>query len=176
MLGSHLALDALHHNFPGTVHHLTSTSDLSGLDLSGKGNYLVIVRLMPVAGAKNEEAAIASNGELELPNLRVTDHSLPVQLTTEEAAGCQQWGLPHPPALQAPADHPLSTESWPCRLWSHLHHVVFVNTDECPCGMGHQTPEHILQHGSSHNIQMQCMAVEGGGGLRKKMWSYERSC
>lgn len=92
VLGSHLALDALHHNFPGTVHHLTSTSDLSGLDLSGKRNYLVIVRLMPVAGAKNEEAAIASNGELELPNLHVTDHSLPVQLTTEEAAGHQQWG------------------------------------------------------------------------------------
>ena len=61
--GSHLALEALHQNFPGTIHHLTSTSDLSGLDLSGNGNFLLIVRLMPVAGSKNEEAAMASNGE-----------------------------------------------------------------------------------------------------------------
>ena len=64
--------------------------------------------------------------------------------------------------------------------------------------MGHQTPEHILQHSPSHNTQMQCMAgggaeweavelrqnlgaegevVGGGGGgeLKEKIWSYERS-
>ena len=66
VLGSHLALDALRQHFPGTVHDLTSASDLFGLDLSSKGNYLVIVRLAPVAGAKNEEAAIASNGEFQV--------------------------------------------------------------------------------------------------------------
>ncbi|KAK7101680.1 V-type proton ATPase subunit S1-like [Littorina saxatilis] len=64
VLNSHLALDALRQNFPGTVHDLASATDLSGLDLSGKGNYLLIVRLTPVAGAKNEEAAISANDEL----------------------------------------------------------------------------------------------------------------
>ena len=69
--------------------------------------------------------------------------------------------------------------------------------------MGHQTPEHILQHSPSHNTQMQCMAgggaeweavelrqnlgaegevVGGGGGegedmeLWEKLKSYGKSC
>jgi hypothetical protein len=59
---SHIALDALTKDFPGTVHDLTSASDLANLDLKGKGHVLVIVRLDPVAEAEDEEAAIAANG------------------------------------------------------------------------------------------------------------------
>ena len=60
---SHLALSALQKHFPGTVHDLSATSDLSDLDLSGQGSHLVIVRLLPVAHGQSEEAAIAVNGK-----------------------------------------------------------------------------------------------------------------
>ena len=38
-----------------------------------------------------------------------------------------------------------------CRLLSHLHHLKISHTDECPCGTGPQTPEHILQQCPAHN-------------------------
>ncbi|XP_076448669.1 V-type proton ATPase subunit S1-like [Babylonia areolata] len=61
---SHLALDTLQQDFPGTVLDLPSTSDLSDLDLQGEGFSLVIVHLQPVANALNEEAIFAANDEL----------------------------------------------------------------------------------------------------------------
>ena len=32
-----------------------------------------------------------------------------------------------------------------CQLLSHLHRLEISNSDECPCGTGSQTPNHILQ-------------------------------
>ena len=32
-----------------------------------------------------------------------------------------------------------------CQLLSHLHRLKISHSDECPCGMGPQTPNHILQ-------------------------------
>ena len=32
-----------------------------------------------------------------------------------------------------------------CRLLSHLYKLKISHTDECPCGTGQQTPEHLLQ-------------------------------
>ena len=32
-----------------------------------------------------------------------------------------------------------------CQLLSHLHRLKISHTDECPCGTGPQTPNHILQ-------------------------------
>ena len=32
-----------------------------------------------------------------------------------------------------------------CQLLSHLHRLKISHSDECPCGTGHQTPNHILQ-------------------------------
>ena len=32
-----------------------------------------------------------------------------------------------------------------CQLLSHLHGLKFSHSDECPCGTGPQTPNHILQ-------------------------------
>ncbi|XP_076468833.1 V-type proton ATPase subunit S1-like [Babylonia areolata] len=61
--GSYLALDALRRDFPGAVHDVASASDLSGLDL-GKGNHLVVVRLLPIAGSENAEGAISSNDDV----------------------------------------------------------------------------------------------------------------
>ena len=63
VLGSHLAIKSLSKDFPGTVHHLTSASDVADLDLGGKGQYLVIIHLKPVTGAKNVEAVISANGK-----------------------------------------------------------------------------------------------------------------
>ncbi|KAK7503529.1 hypothetical protein BaRGS_00005068 [Batillaria attramentaria] len=64
VLDSHQALSSLRSKFPGTVHDVDPATDLSSLDLGGKQNYLLIVRLAPVASAKNEEAAITANDNL----------------------------------------------------------------------------------------------------------------
>ena len=32
-----------------------------------------------------------------------------------------------------------------CQLLSHLHRLKISHSDECPCGTGPQTPNHILQ-------------------------------
>ena len=32
-----------------------------------------------------------------------------------------------------------------CQLLSHLYRLKISHTDECPCGTGQQTPDHILQ-------------------------------
>ena len=32
-----------------------------------------------------------------------------------------------------------------CQLLSHLHRLKIFHSDECPCGTGPQTPNHILQ-------------------------------
>ena len=32
-----------------------------------------------------------------------------------------------------------------CQLLSHTHRLKISNSDECPCGRGPQTPNHILQ-------------------------------
>lgn len=37
-----------------------------------------------------------------------------------------------------------------CRLLSHLYRLKIAHTDECPCGTGLQTPEHILLHCPTH--------------------------
>ncbi|BFZ00623.1 hypothetical protein BsWGS_03662, partial [Bradybaena similaris] len=38
-----------------------------------------------------------------------------------------------------------------CRLRSHLYRLGITHTDECNCGEGVQTPEHLLQDCSTHS-------------------------
>ena len=42
-----------------------------------------------------------------------------------------------------------------CQLLSHLHRLKISHSDECPCGTGPQTPNHILQS---------CSMAQSGGG------------
>ena len=46
-----------------------------------------------------------------------------------------------------------------CRLLAHLYRLKISHTDECPCGTGTQTPEHLLQECPQYND------------LREKTWN-----
>ena len=48
-----------------------------------------------------------------------------------------------------------------CRLLSHMYRLKISHTDECPCGTGIQTPEHILQDCPTFST------------LRQETWSTE---
>ncbi|BFZ09044.1 hypothetical protein BsWGS_12083 [Bradybaena similaris] len=49
-----------------------------------------------------------------------------------------------------------------CRLRSHLYRLGITHTDECNCGEGVQTPEHLLQDCSTHTM------------LRRTTWPQEQ--
>ena len=56
-----------------------------------------------------------------------------------------------------------------CRLLGHLHRLRIAHSDECPCGTGPQTPEHILQHCPAHHALRQQTWPEGAG-LQVQLW------
>nr|KAG5697608.1 hypothetical protein BaRGS_001033 [Batillaria attramentaria] len=56
-----------------------------------------------------------------------------------------------------------------CRLLSHLNRIRIAHTDECPCGTGPQTPEHILQHCPTYQALRRQTWPEGAE-LREQLW------
>ena len=51
---------------------------------------------------------------------------------------------------------------------SHLHRLKISHTDECPCGTGPQTPEHLLQYCPTYKTQRED-TWEGEVGLEEKL-------
>lgn len=56
-----------------------------------------------------------------------------------------------------------------CRLLFHLHRLHVAHTNECPCGTGLQTPEHVLQECPLHRKERNEHWPEGGV-LDQKLW------
>jgi ribonuclease HI len=56
-----------------------------------------------------------------------------------------------------------------CRLLSHLNRLGIAHSDECPCGTGSQTPEHVLQHCPAHDVLRRQTWPEGTE-LRVQLW------
>ena len=56
-----------------------------------------------------------------------------------------------------------------CRLLSHLHRLKISHTDECPCGTGPQTPEHLLQYCPTYKTQRED-TWKGEVGLEEKLY------
>ena len=56
-----------------------------------------------------------------------------------------------------------------CRLLHHLYRLRVSHTDECPCGSGIQTPEHLLQSCPTfHALRQETWPCEVG--LKEKLW------
>ena len=55
-----------------------------------------------------------------------------------------------------------------CKLLSHLYRLKISHTDECPCGTGTQTPEHLLQFCPTYKFQRE-ETWEGEVGLEEKL-------
>ena len=55
------------------------------------------------------------------------------------------------------------------RLLGHLSRIGVSHTDECPCGTGVQSPEHVLQHCPNHN-DLRCQIWPNGEALKAKLW------
>ena len=56
-----------------------------------------------------------------------------------------------------------------CRLLSHLYKLKISHTDECPCGTGTQTPEHILQMCPTYD-HLRSQFWPERVDLREKLW------
>ena len=56
-----------------------------------------------------------------------------------------------------------------CRLLAHLHKLKISQTDECPCGSGPQTPQHILQACPTYN-DLRRQTWPTAMGLEEKLW------
>ena len=56
-----------------------------------------------------------------------------------------------------------------CRLLSHLHRLKMAYTDQCPCGTGPQTPEHVLLHCPAHET-LRNQTWPGGVELQAQLW------
>ena len=56
-----------------------------------------------------------------------------------------------------------------CRLLCHLHRLKIAHTDECPCGTGPQTPQHILQNCPAHDA-LRRQTWPGGAELQVQLW------
>lgn len=56
-----------------------------------------------------------------------------------------------------------------CRLLGHLFRLRVSHTDECPCGTGPQSVEHVLQHCPSHQT-LRLEAWPTSLDLRQKLW------
>lgn len=56
-----------------------------------------------------------------------------------------------------------------CRLRSHLYRLRLSHTDDCPCGTGPQTPEHILQSCPLHQ-EARTQHWPNGATLAEKLW------
>ena len=60
-----------------------------------------------------------------------------------------------------------------CRLLSHLNRLKIAHTDECPCGTGPQTPEHILQNCPAHEA-LRRQTWPQGAELQEQLWGSRR--
>ena len=56
-----------------------------------------------------------------------------------------------------------------CRLLSHLNRLKIAYTDQCPCGTGSQTPEHVLLHCPAH-AALRHNTWPGGAELQTQLW------
>ena len=56
-----------------------------------------------------------------------------------------------------------------CRLLAHLHRLKIAYTDECPCGTGPQTPEHVLLSCPTHEPLRREIWPEGAS-LQEQLW------
>lgn len=56
-----------------------------------------------------------------------------------------------------------------CRLLSHLNRLKITHTDQCPCGTGPQTPEHVLLHCPAH-AALRHKTWPGGVELQVQLW------
>ena len=56
-----------------------------------------------------------------------------------------------------------------CRLLSHLHRLKISHTDQCPCGTGTQTHEHVLIHCPVHEALRRQTWPEGAE-LQAQLW------
>ena len=56
-----------------------------------------------------------------------------------------------------------------CQLLSHLHRLKISHSDECPCGTGPQTPNHILQSCPTFE-DLRCQTWPSPVEAHRKLW------